>query len=174
MPGPDSGRMTLENTCDAAAAEVQRGLNEPVVDLHDDRVERQDHVRQIVIHHAEDDSAVRSDQRQRADADALQKRIDDAGILQHADPGQCAEQKAHAHGKHDEHFEKPLRKRLTLRDEIRDRIANDQADERSKQTQPDRAQENRQIGAHARKIGKRELTGNGICQCIIDRQCPAG
>ena len=70
MPGPDSGRMTFENTCDGRAAEVQRGLDQAVVDLHDDGVERQDHIRQVVVHHAEDDSAVRADERQRADADA--------------------------------------------------------------------------------------------------------
>ena len=86
MPGHGQRQDDLGKYLRRAAAEIKRGLDQPVVDLHDDRVERQDHVRQIVIDHAEDDSAVRSDERQRADADALQKRIDDAGILQHARP----------------------------------------------------------------------------------------
>ena len=53
MPGMDSGTSTLRNNVELVCAKVLRGLDDAVVDFDHDGVKRQDHIRQVVVHHAQ-------------------------------------------------------------------------------------------------------------------------
>ena len=58
------------------------GMKIPTVDFHDDGVQGQYHIGQVVIHHAQNHRAGGTDQPQRPDAKLAQQGVDDAGILE--------------------------------------------------------------------------------------------
>ena len=152
----------------AAAPQILCRLNEQGVDLHDDGVKGQDHIGQVVVHHAQNHCACGADEGQGADAEQPQELVDDAGIPQQAHPGQGPQEEAHTHGQHDQQVQKPLHPRPLPGDEIGDRIADDQTDERRNQGVPHRAQEDpgKGAGEDLGQIVQRKQTGGRISQSV--------
>ena len=150
------------------AAQIVCSFDEPGIDLHDDRIEWHNHVGQIVVDHTHDDSAGSPDQRERSNTEIAKELIDDACVLQQAHPCKRAEQKAHTHGKHDEHVENLLGGGLGLRDGVGDGIADQQTDERGHNGIPDRAPENRNVISDVGQICQGERTRDGVGQRIVE------
>jgi len=86
-----------------AGAEIARGLYKAFVDFCHNRVQRQYHKRNIVIHHAEHHRAGGIDELQGRKSDAVQEGIDYAVVLENRLPCVGAQKKIHPHRKHDEH-----------------------------------------------------------------------
>ncbi len=176
MPGTESGSMTRRKTCTVVAAEVLRGLDEPGVDLHDDGVQRHYHVRQVVVHHAEDDAAPSLRMSGSGPMPIGARKVLMMPVSsQQRDPRQRAQQEAHAHREHNEHVEEPLRQRLALRDKICDGVADDEADERGRRA---RSQiERRKIGQvlpQRGEVRKRKFAGGCVGEARSRRRSPAG
>lgn len=87
---------------------------------------------------------------------------------QQAHPGQGPQEEAHTHGQHDQQVQKPLHPRPLPGDEIGDRIADDQTDERRNQGVPHRAQEDpgKGAGEDLGQIVQRKQTGGRISQSV--------
>ena len=157
---------------DPAAASVSAR-----VELYKYRIERHDHVGQIVIHHAEHDSAVRADERQRAECRDLPMKLLMMPVSsQQRHPRERAQQEAHAHRQHDEHIEKTLPLRCGGRAmTVGHRIADHKADERRRRA-PARC-DRRKMGRYVPDTGqviKRKCAGDGVGEGKPDHDHRAG
>ena len=104
MPGMDSGTSTCAHNVVQVCAKVLRGLDDAVVDFDHDGVQRQHHIGQIVVHHAQHHRARGVDHVERPNAEQAQKAVDEAVVLQKGHPRIGAQQKIHPHGQHDQHL----------------------------------------------------------------------
>ena len=146
---------------------------ERAVELDDDRVDRQDHERQIVIHHAEYDCALRVDHLeelhvrpghaviQRDQSDLLEQLIEQAVVLQNRHPRIGAQQEVHPHREHDEHHRHALEGLTLAAHPVRHRIADQQANGRRDQRELERAEKHIRILAHVHEILEREAAVGG-------------
>ena len=94
---------------EAVASEVLGRLHQLHVHLRHHRVDRQDHVREVVVHHADHHRGLRPDDVHRPQADLRQQAVEDTRVLQDRHPRVRPDQKVHPHRDHDERDEDLLR-----------------------------------------------------------------
>ena len=113
---------------DAVAAEISGRFKQLDVHLRHDGVDRKDHIRQIVVHHADNDGAFRADDMHAAESQGGQQAVQDARILEDGHPRVRAYQEIHPHGDHDEDHHDLLPAFGRTRHDVSQRISEDQAD----------------------------------------------
>ena len=114
-------------------AEVVCRLDNALVDLRHDRVQRYYHKRNVVVHHAENDRSLRIDKLKRRKTHCTEYRVNKSGLgFEYSHPRICSEKKIHPHRKHYEHYRDSLIIRRAFRHEIRKRIRHNKADHRRK------------------------------------------
>ena len=124
---------------------ILSGFDQPAIQLYQGGIQRQDHVGQIVINHAQHHCCRGADQLQPTDADGIQNIIDDAGILQQTHPCQRAQQEAHAHRQHHQHIQQLLCHGAPMGNVVSHGIAQQQADQGRDQRIADGLAQHRQI-----------------------------
>ena len=129
----------------AVAAEITRGLDKPYIHLCHDRVYREYHIREIVVHHADHDGSLGADYMYAAKAEGRQDAVEYAGVLQYGHPRIGADQKVHPHWDHDKRDEYLLCPCLGAGNDICHRIAHQQAYDRGYDRKLQRTQEDDEI-----------------------------
>ena len=153
---------------ETVAAEVARGLDQARVHLGHDRVDWQDHIREVVVHHADDDGALGADDVRLAEVQRGKEHVEQARVLQDGHPRIGADEEVHPHRDHDERDDRLLRARGGAGDDIRDGVAHEQADGRGDDGQLHRAPEDEQVRVHlarsAAVVGDRAHGGEKLRQ----------
>ena len=132
----------------AAASEIAGGLEKPYVQFGKNGVDRQNHVRKVIVHHAENDGGLRADYVYRSEADLREEAVNDTRVLEKRHPRVRADEEVHPHGDHDERYHRLLRSFLGARHNVRDRIAENETDCRGNNGKLQRAHEDKDIGAN--------------------------
>ena len=98
---------------------------------------------------------------------ACKSIVDNARILQKADPGQRPQQEAHAHRQHYQHIQDLLGGFGAMGDEVRHRITQKQADECGDQRVQDRLPQHAPVRTQSLQIGQGEHARGRIGQGIV-------
>src|SRR6185312_16632627 len=122
-------------------------LEQRLVELHQIGVERQDHERQIGIDDTQIHREIGIEHGDLRQPERLQQIVDDAVVLEKADPRIDAQQKAAPERQDDQHQQDIAPAVGRPGDEIGDRIADDERHDRRDQRDLERAQERREIEA---------------------------
>src|SRR6185312_926773 len=122
-------------------------LEQRLVELHQIGVERQDHERQIGIDDTQIHREIGIEHGDLRQPERLQQIVDDAVVLEKADPRIDAQQKAAPERQDDQHQEDIAPAVGRASDEIGDRVADDQRDDGRDQRDLERAQERREVEA---------------------------
>ena len=167
--GHTEGEKHAVKRCEKARAKVARRLDHALVDLCHDRVKRKDHERNIVIYHTENNGTRRIDQLHGGKTHAVQKRIDNAVILQNRLPCVSAEKEIHPHGKHDQHGHHFLSCKAESGHGESERIRKDKAQNRCDRRERNTLDQSGKILARLLNVRNREIAG-GIGKSKISDQ----
>src|SRR6185437_10800330 len=96
------------------------------VELHQIGVERQDHERQVGIDDAEIDREIGIEQREGADVEQPEEVVDDAVVLEQADPGVDTQQERTPERQDDQHQQHIAQAVRRAGEDIGHRVANEQ------------------------------------------------
>ena len=158
---------------DRIGPQVPGGLDQPVVQLDDDRVDGQDHEGQEVVHHAQHHRALGVDHFEILDlrakeavdeveqADSVKKTVEQAGVLQDGHPGVGAQQEIHPHGQHDEHHGHPLEAGSLPGQETGNGVAHQQADHGGDEGQLEGPGEDHRVVPDAGEVVQGEAASGG-------------
>ena len=128
-PGSESGKVICQKAADRRAAEVGGGLEQRMVEPLERRVERQHHERQVRIDDADIDRPVGVEDGERLvdHAEPEQELVEQALLLEDADPGIDADQERGPERQDDQHHQRRLPRLRRPRHAVGDRVADERA-----------------------------------------------
>ena len=143
--------------------------------LHQVGVQRQDHERQVAVNDADIGRRGRVEDLQRLvdQPDLDQEIVDQAVVLEDADPGVDADQERSPRGQHDQHQSDVARRRRQPRNGVGHRVTDQQGQDRRHRRDPQRTAEGfdiQRVGHQGHVVAQVELHRDRVLHVLEDRR----